>query len=75
MSKALLVYQDLLDQEVKRVGKLQNHQEFYNHHRKTSIIQVPLDPEEYLVKKVLKGQKVNMDYKENQVVWVGLENL
>ena len=36
---------------------------------------MPLDPEEYQEKKVLKGQKVNMDYKENQVVWVGLENL
>ena len=36
---------------------------------------MPLDPEEYLVKKVLKGLKVNMDYKENQEEWEGLENL
>ena len=36
---------------------------------------MPLDPEESLVKKVLKGLKVNMDYKENLEEWVGLENL
>ena len=36
---------------------------------------MPLDPEESLVKKVLKGPKVNMDYKENQEEWEGLENL
>ena len=75
MSRAQLVFQDLQDQEVKRVGKLKNHQEFHNHHRKSSLIQVPLDQEEYLVKKVLKGLKVNMDYKENLEEWVGLENL
>ena len=36
---------------------------------------MPLDQEEYLVKKVLKGLKVNMDCKENQEEWEGLENL
>ena len=36
---------------------------------------MPLDLEEFLVKKELKGPKANMDYKENLEEWEGLENL